>query len=46
MFEIDVDNNKNAINELLGDQSKFLDPQTVDILKMFKRQKQKQTNII
>ena len=44
MFEIDVKNNKFAINELLGDQSKFLDPETVDILKMFK--KKKQTKII
>jgi hypothetical protein len=40
MFEIDVKNNKFAINELLGDQSKFLDPETVDILKMFKNKKQ------
>jgi hypothetical protein len=40
MYEIDVKNNKFAINELLGDQSKFLDPETVDILKMFKNKKQ------
>ena len=36
MFEIDVDNNENAINELLGDQSKFLDSDVVDILKMLR----------
>ena len=36
MFEIDVDNNKNAINELLDNQSQFLDPEVVDILKMLK----------
>ena len=34
MFEIDVDNNKNANNEFLGNQSKFLDPEVVDNLKM------------
>jgi hypothetical protein len=36
MFEIDVDNNKNAINELLDNQSQFLGPEVVDILKMLK----------
>ena len=36
MVEIDVDCNKNAINELLGDQSKFLDSDVVDILKMIR----------
>ena len=36
MVEIDVDCNKNAINELLGDQSKFLDSDVVDILKMLR----------
>ena len=36
MCEIDVDNNENAINELLGDQSKFLDSDVVDILKMLR----------
>ena len=36
MFEIDVDNNIHAINELLGDQSKFLDSDVVDILKMLR----------
>ena len=40
MFEIDVDNNINAINELLGDQSKFLDSDVVDILKMLRDKKQ------
>ena len=36
MFEIDVDNNIHTINELLGDQSKFLDSDVVDILKMLR----------
>jgi predicted Rossmann fold nucleotide-binding protein DprA/Smf involved in DNA uptake len=36
MFEIDIDNNKNAINELLGNQSQFLDPEVVNILKMLR----------
>ena len=40
MFEIDVDNNKNAINELLDNQSKFLDSDVVDILKMLRDKKQ------
>ena len=40
MVEIDVDNNINAINELLGDQSKFLDSDVVDILKMLRDKKQ------
>ena len=40
MFEIDVDNNIHAINELLGDQSKFLDSDVVDILKMLRDKKQ------
>ena len=40
MFEIDVDNNIHAINELLGDQSKFLDSDVVDILKMLRDIKQ------
>ena len=39
MFEIYVDNNENAINELLGNQSKFLDPDVVDILKMLRDKK-------
>ena len=40
MFEIDIDNNKNAINELLGNQSQFLDPEVVNILKMLRDKKQ------
>lgn len=36
MFEIDIDNNKNAINELLGNQSQFLDPEVVNTLKMLR----------
>ena len=45
MFEIDVDNNKNAINELLVNQSMFLDPGVVDILKMLKDKKQKRQKL-
>jgi len=44
MFEIYIDNNENAINELLGNQSKFLDPDVVDDLKML-RDKKKQTKL-
>ena len=36
MFEIDVDNNNNTTNELLGNQSSFLNPEVVDILQMFR----------
>jgi|688.fasta_scaffold2370160_1 hypothetical protein len=41
MFEIDVDNNNNTTNELLGNQSSFLNPEVVDILQMFRDKKQK-----
>jgi hypothetical protein len=46
MFEIDVDNNKNTMNEILGNQSNLLNPDVVDILKNVKRQKTKQRKII
>jgi hypothetical protein len=46
MFEIDVDNNKNANNEFLGNQSKFLDPEVVDNLKMLKTKNKTDKNCI
>jgi hypothetical protein len=46
MFEIDVDNNKNTIDALLGNQSEFFNPEVVDILKMLGHKIQNRRNYV